>query len=97
MKRAGVDLAGELTGFASPFPTAYARRACAPDYAPALPELIDDYLADNPTRNRALDFLPLYAVSDATRGSGQFAYFTVERRPRLPTQTGVNLSRTAGE
>lgn len=33
----------------------------------------------------ALDFLPLYAVSDATRGSGQFAYFTVERRPRLPS------------
>jgi hypothetical protein len=67
VERAGVDLARELTGFASPFPTRYARTVTAEGYAPGLPELIDDYLADNPTRNRALDFLPLFAELDEER------------------------------
>ncbi|OBX33760.1 putative amidoligase enzyme [Halomonas elongata] len=35
-----------------------------PDYQPDLRTLIDDYLEYNPTRNRELDLLPLFAYLD---------------------------------
>ncbi|MBS7700499.1 MULTISPECIES: amidoligase family protein [unclassified Chelatococcus] len=46
--------------FAPPrFPPAYVRRVLAPEYAPTLRTLCDDYVEANPTRKRALDLLPL--------------------------------------
>ncbi|MCC5806442.1 MAG: amidoligase family protein [Opitutales bacterium] len=56
-----VDLSRRLTPFIDPFPRAYARLVLAPDYAPDLDTLIRDYLRHNPTRNRPLDMLPLFA------------------------------------
>lgn len=53
--------------YIAPYPASYARRVLAPGYAPSLAELIDDYLADNPTRNRGLDLLPLFAHLDRAR------------------------------
>ena len=39
----------------------------APDYTPDMPGLIDDYLLHNPTRNRALDMLPIFCELDRER------------------------------
>jgi len=65
--RANVDTSRQLTLYADPFASAYIRKIIAPQYAPSLETLIDDYLADNPTRNRALDMLPLFSHLDADR------------------------------
>ncbi len=70
-----VDLTRRFFPFIEPFPEAYRRHVLAPDYRPALDELIGDYLAANPTRNRPLDMVPLFteirgeAVSSAIKES----------------------------
>lgn len=56
-----VDITREVLPHTNPFPRDYALLILAPDYAPDLRTLIDDYLAHNPTRNRELDMLPLFA------------------------------------
>lgn len=56
-----VDITREVLPHANPFPHDYAMRVLAPDYAPDLTTLIDDYMRFNPTRNRELDLLPLFA------------------------------------
>lgn len=58
---AAQDRTRHLLVFADPFARPFARRILAPDYAPDLAGLIEDYLTDNPTRNRDLDLLPLFA------------------------------------
>lgn len=62
-----VDNTRMLTGFARAFPLDYAKLLLAEDYAPNITGLIEDYLAYNPSRNRALDMLPLFAHLDAER------------------------------
>lgn len=66
-ERAHVNLARRATPYVDPFPVAYVRMLVAPDYAPDLGTMIDDYLVDNPTRNRALDLMPLFAHLDEPR------------------------------
>ena len=59
-KQSNNDLTRKLTSFADPFPKVYQAKVLAPDYAPTMEELIDDYIVANPTRNRAVDMLPLF-------------------------------------
>jgi hypothetical protein len=59
--RIDVDPLRRILPFVDPFPMAYAVRVVAPDYQPDLPVLIADYINANPTRNRELDLLPLFA------------------------------------
>ncbi|MCA9319563.1 MAG: amidoligase family protein [Planctomycetes bacterium] len=66
-KRLQVDVSRRLTTFIEPFPDAYAELVLNRDYAPDQATLIDDYLRHNPTRNRALDVLPLLAHLDEER------------------------------
>lgn len=66
-RRADIDPARRITRYVEPFPTTYLRKVVDPGYDPGLATLIDDYLAANPTRNRALDLLPLFAHLDETR------------------------------
>ncbi len=66
-ERDQIDITRRFTNFANPFPKAYEQRVLPPDYEPSLEQLIDDYLADNPTRNRALDMLPLFRYLDEPR------------------------------
>ncbi len=66
-KRADINLTRRLTTYIDPFPIDYVRKVIAADYAPGLDGLIDDYLQHNPTRNRALDFLPLFLHLDEAR------------------------------
>jgi hypothetical protein len=57
-----VDPTRRVAAFTEPFPDAYRAMVLEPDYAPDLDRLIDDYLEHNPTRNRALDMLPVFAT-----------------------------------
>ncbi|MCA8879267.1 MAG: amidoligase family protein [Rhodobacteraceae bacterium] len=63
----GIDLTRRAVSFADPFPEAYVHRVLDPGYRPGINDLIDDYLAANPTRNRELDMLPLFAWLDEDR------------------------------
>ena len=87
-ERAHVNLARRATPYVDPLPLVYARKVVDPDYWPALDTLIDDYLVDNPTRNRALDLLPLFACVDEPRLRRVVADPLVKARPtfhyRLP-------------
>jgi hypothetical protein len=65
--RADVNLTRRITSYIDPFPSDYIRKVIRADYKPDMGTLIDDYLADNPTRNRALDFLPLFLHLDEER------------------------------
>jgi hypothetical protein len=62
-----VDPARRVMRFATAYPEAYVRKILDPAYKPDLQQLIDDYLEYNPTRNRALDCLPLLAHFDVER------------------------------
>ncbi len=66
-QRAQIALARRLSPFINGFHQPYIRAVLDPDYAPDLARLIDDYIAANPTRNRPLDLLPLFAHLDPER------------------------------
>lgn len=86
--RCDVDFSRRVTPYIDSFPTKYIRQVIAPDYAPDMDQLIDDYLAHNPTRNRALDMLPMFAQIDEGRVRAQVDDERVQARPthhyRLP-------------
>jgi hypothetical protein len=82
-ERARVDLTRRLTFFADPFPKDYVRTCVDPEYSPNRDRLIDDYLDDNPTRNRALDMLPLFAHLDADRVRARVEDERIKARPTL--------------
>ena len=81
--RSEVDATRVLTGYARPFPGRYVEKVVDPDYWPDLETLIDDYLADNPTRNRALDLLPLFAHLDEARVRAAVDDPRIKSRPTL--------------
>lgn len=56
-----IDVARSLAPFIDPFPQEYARQVLDPDYAPSFEDLARHYVEHNPTRNRPLDLLPLFA------------------------------------
>jgi hypothetical protein len=65
--RERIDLMRKLTPYIDHFGKAYIRKLIDWDYAPSQQQLIDDYLEHNPTRNRSLDLLPLFAFLDEQR------------------------------
>jgi len=77
----GRDISRRLLYFANPFPRRYARAVLARGYDPDWPAFIDDYLEDNPTRNRDLDLLPLFAHVDRERLERRLADPRVKARP----------------
>lgn len=64
-KRLRVDLSRRITPFIDPYPSAYVQLLLTANYQPDLDTLIADYLRHNPTRNRALDMLPLFTELDS--------------------------------
>ena len=67
LETSDVDPTRRLTPYIDTFPERYVRKVLASDYHPGIDELIDDYLVENPTRNRALDMLPIFAHLDLER------------------------------
>lgn len=59
-----IDLARSVTSFIDPFPKSYMQLIINNEYQPNITELINDYYKYNPTRNRALDMLPLFSYID---------------------------------
>lgn len=65
-EEASINMTRRITTYVDPFPKHYVRKVLAPDYWPQDTDtLIRDYLLDNPTRNRALDMLPLFSYLNA--------------------------------
>lgn len=62
--RSRIDFARQIVPFINDFPEAYVRQVVDPRYAPDRRQLMADYLAANPTRNRPLDMLPLFGHLD---------------------------------
>jgi hypothetical protein len=87
-KQIEVDVTRRVLPFADRFPIDYILHVTNPDYWPEFSELIDDYLAYNPTRNRELDMLPLFAWVDEARVLTAVQDDRIKKRPtfhyRLP-------------
>lgn len=88
LMRADIDLSRRITSYVDPFPTDYVKKMLSPNYWPDLATLIDDYLEHNPTRNRALDMLPLFMFLDEKRVQARVDDERIKARPtfhyRLP-------------
>ena len=88
LARCEVDLSRRVTPYIDPFGKDYLKLVLNPDYSPDMDQLIDDYLEHNPTRNRALDMLPLFAHIDEERVRAKVDDDRVKSRPtfhyRLP-------------
>jgi hypothetical protein len=86
--RTDVNLTRRFTSYIDPFPKDYVRIVIQADYRPDTGALIDDYLAHNPTRNRALDLLPLFMHLDEARVRAVADDLLIKPRPtfhyRLP-------------
>jgi len=95
-----IDLTRRFVSYADAFPKQYVVKVSAPDYWPPMDQLIEDYLAYNPTRNRELDMLPLFAWLDEKRVRRAVLDPRVKSRPtfhyRLPNadfnEEGWNMS-----
>ncbi|MBS3805105.1 MAG: amidoligase family protein [Oleiphilaceae bacterium] len=59
-----LDISRKFTTYIEPWSSHYLDVLFAEDYNPDLTGLMEDYLKHNPTRNRALDLLPLFAHLD---------------------------------
>lgn len=83
-----VDTARKITPYIDHFDKDYISLVIDDTYAPTIETLIDDYLEHNPTRNRSLDMLPLFAHLDESRVRGAIDDPRIKPRPtfhyRLP-------------
>jgi hypothetical protein len=59
-----IDVVRKITPYIDHFKKDYVLKVVDNDYAPDLETFIKDYLAHNPSRNRSLDLLPLFAHID---------------------------------
>ena len=88
IKAHGVDPLRRLTPYIDSYPKHYVQKVMAyTDTTPVL-QIIDDYLEDNPTRNRGLDLLPLFKHMNEQRVLAAVEDERVNARPtfhyRLP-------------
>jgi hypothetical protein len=83
-----VDLSRRLSPFTRPYPPDYVRRLAQPGYRPDLRQLIADYLDANPSRDRELDMLPIFAGLEPELVTARATLDKVKPRPtfhyRLP-------------
>lgn len=70
LKRLKIDLSRRLSPFIDHFPGEYVRKVLDPEYKPSVEQLMEDYLSLNPTRNRPLDMMPVWAMIDEDKTSG---------------------------
>ena len=79
-----IDFSRKLTPYIRSFPDRYIESLLDDGYAPDLPGLMDDYLRFNPTRNRPLDLLPLFAWLDRARiDAAEVEHHLIKPRPAL--------------
>ena len=83
MQRSAVDVSRRLTPYIDPYPKKYVQELLQSAAPGDTSELIDQYLAHNPTRNRALDMLPLFAHLDEERVRATVDDPRIKPRPTL--------------
>jgi len=59
-EKIGVDWARKISPYIQPFSSDYMVKVLNPDYHPDTETFVRDFIEFNPTRNRELDFLPLF-------------------------------------
>jgi len=86
-----INMMREITPFIDPFPERYIDKVMDPSYAPGMETFIDDYIINNPTRNRPLDLLPLLSWLDEHRVRSLLHNELIRPRPtfhyRLPNSS----------
>ncbi len=75
------DLTRRITPYINPFNSEYRILVLSEDYKPDMQQFIDDYLLYNPTRNRALDLLPLLCYIDEARVKKALPDEKIGKRP----------------
>ena len=87
-QRRATDVTRRVAPFADSYPAAYLERLLERTSPPAIGPLMDEYLRFNPTRNRSLDLLPLFAHLDPERVAEEVDDPRIKPRPtyhyRLP-------------
>lgn len=63
-ERHQLDISRKLTTYVEPWNSTYIDLLISDGYAPDMEQLMKDYLHYNPTRNKALDMMPLFAHLD---------------------------------
>ncbi len=76
-----VDVSRQISPYIRPYKKDYDLLITDPDYAPDWPGLVDDYLQHNPTRDRAMDMLPMFAHVDEERVTGSVDDPLIKPRP----------------
>ncbi|MCC5855954.1 MAG: amidoligase family protein [Idiomarina sp.] len=83
-EESAVNLTRKLTFFVDPFPERYLKQVLRSNYWPTSNRSwAEDYLQDNPTRNRALDLLPLLAWLDEEQVAQHTQDPLIKKRPAL--------------
>ena len=78
-----VNVTRALSPFIDPFPEEYVKKVLNEKYRPDWAEFTSDYLRDNSTRNRPLDFLPLMAEIDEVAVRNALPEEKINPRPTL--------------
>ncbi|MBU2955231.1 amidoligase family protein [Marinobacter sp. F3R08] len=78
-----LDISRKFTTYIEPWHSRYTELLMEDDYHPDIGKLMDDYLELNPTRNRALDLLPLFAHLDKERLERHVRDPRIKSRPTL--------------
>jgi len=81
MQQAQIDLTRKITPYINPFKEEYIKHILNPLYKPSIETLIDDYIYFNPSRNRSLDMLPLFAYIDEERVRNKLPNEKIKPRP----------------
>lgn len=83
-----MDITRKLSGYAAPYPKSYARLILDEDYSPDIDTLMTDYITHAPSRNYALDMLPLFKFIDEGFITEKCPDSLIKKRPtyhfRLP-------------
>ncbi|SRR6056297_54114 len=78
-----LDVSRKFTTYIEPWHGRYIEHLMEDGYQPDLGQLMEDYLELNPTRNRALDLLPLFAHLDRDRLERHVQDPRIKSRPTL--------------
>lgn len=78
-----LDLSRKLTTYIEPWSSAYIDLLISDGYAPDMEQLMKDYLHYNPTRNKALDLLPLFSHIDKELLARYVVDARIKSRPTL--------------
>ncbi|RXJ83890.1 amidoligase family protein [Arcobacter sp. CECT 8985] len=80
-KDAKVDITRKITPYIDKFKEDYIVKILSENYKPTIEEFIDDYIKYNPTRNRSLDMLPIFAFIDEKRVRDSLPKEKINSRP----------------